>query len=217
MLKRAEYSWVFQLSESKKKKSKLPWQDKLCFPSSISASLGWMMTATLQEPLTSECWLCLNHRALQQASEVFFCFVPVLVILGSVGIVTVLQNSHFFLLSVAFMGIWLDMLYIFSFPNYVTVCRRAKRLFWISGKLSWQHFLVKFRLSIIRHSLIIQELKMYNFALENRLEKKQFFWLLVNFGGKISFTQLCMEIDHYCHLLASKPPHRNLSPLSHII
>lgn len=134
------------------------------------------------------------------------------------------RNSHsliefpfFFLLSVAFMGIWLDMLYIFSFPNYVTVCRRAKRLFWISGKLSWQHFLVKFRLSIIRHSLIIQEFKMYNFALENRLEKKQFFWLLVNFGGKISFTQLCMEIDHYCHLLASKPPHRNLSPLSHII
>lgn len=58
---------------------------------------------------------------------------------------------------------------------------------------------------------------MDSFAFENGIGKKQSFWLLVNIGGKSSFAQLSMGIDHYCHLLASKPHHQNLSPFkSHI-
>lgn len=52
---------------------------------------------------------------------------------------------------------------------------------------------------------------MGNFALENRIGNPNHFGTWFNFGGMRSFLRLNMEIDHYCHLLASKPHDQDLS------
>lgn len=64
---------------------------------------------------------------------------------------------------------------------------------------------------MIRNNLIIQEFKMDNFALGNRIGNPNHFGTWFNFGRMRAFVRLNMETDHYCHLLANITHDHNLS------
>lgn len=100
--------------------------------------------------------------------------------------------------------------FFFFSQNYVIASRRAKWLFLGFWKAVTTTLLVEIRLCMIRNNLIIQGFKMDNFALRNKIENPNHFGTYFNFGGTRAFVRLNMEIDLYCHLLASKPYDHNL-------
>lgn len=169
MLNREENNWLFHLSESKKKKCVQCWQEEIWIPSHISALLGWTLTAALQETVTAKVG-SLSITGLKASADW--------------GDVNLFRSS----LSES----WLNNIHhnLKEFLDYVTVCgscRNSDCVCWFFlfkimlllqqskvitldlGKMSWQCFLVKFSLWMIRNNLIIQEFKMDNFALENEI------------------------------------------------
>lgn len=163
--------------------------------------------------LTQKSWPDLNQSAEAYAINSRDTDpIPYLKIQWSVWvlIIIILSNSHFNSFLVGFEKFLIVCLDFFFF-NYVFASRRAKWLFLGLWKAVMTTLSVKIKLCMIRNNLIIQEFKMGNFALENRIGNPNHFGTQFHFGRMSSFVRLNMEIDHYCHLLANKPHDHHFS------